>query len=166
MTVDVKNFYLNTPMRKYEHLQMHMSDIPDDVQKQYKPNDKDTTNRYVHVEIQKGMYGLLQAGWLAQDLLEKRIKQHGYYQSKLTPGLWLHKKWIQFSLIVDDFRVKYTDRQDAEHLHNILTQHYKISMDFTGQKYIDVTLDWDYQQNNTKNMEHIPNIHSLQTPRP
>jgi hypothetical protein len=36
------------------------------------------------------MYGLPQAGILAQELLEKRLNKHDYCQSPLTPGLWWH----------------------------------------------------------------------------
>ena len=32
----------------------------------------------VYVEIRKGMYGIPQAGILAQKLLEKRLKKKGY----------------------------------------------------------------------------------------
>jgi hypothetical protein len=36
------------------------------------------------------MYGLPQAGIIAQQLLEERLAKHGYRQSKTTPGLWKH----------------------------------------------------------------------------
>ena len=42
----------------------------------------------IYVEVTKGIYGLPQAGLLANNLLEKRLNKHGYYQSKLVPGLW------------------------------------------------------------------------------
>ena len=42
----------------------------------------------LYVKIRKGMYGLPQAGILAQNFLEKRLKKKGYYQSMYTPGLW------------------------------------------------------------------------------
>ena len=90
MTMDVKIFYLNTPMTKYEYRCLHMSNILDDVIQRYQLQQKATNNGYINVEIRKGMYGLRQVRQLAQDLLE-RLKQHGYYQSHITPGLWLHK---------------------------------------------------------------------------
>jgi len=31
MTMDIKDFYLNTPMAWYEYMQLHLSDIPEDV---------------------------------------------------------------------------------------------------------------------------------------
>ena len=31
MTIDVKNFYLNTPMEVYEYMRLKLADLPDDV---------------------------------------------------------------------------------------------------------------------------------------
>ncbi len=45
--------------------------MPDEVIKHYNLTDLATLNRYVFCEIQRGMYGLLQAGIIAQQLLEK-----------------------------------------------------------------------------------------------
>ena len=45
---------------------------------------------WVYVEIRKGMYSLLQAGLLAQELLEKKLAASDYIQNKLTLGLWKH----------------------------------------------------------------------------
>ena len=71
----------------------------------------------VYIEIRKGMYGLRQAGILANKLLVKRLETFGYYPVEFTPGLWRHK-WrpIIFSLVVDDFGVKYTGKEHADHL--------------------------------------------------
>ena len=68
------------------------------------------------------MYGLPQVGLLAQKLLKKRLAKHGYKQSDVTPGLCTHK-WrpIYFSLVVDDFGVKYVDEEHAAHLVSALT---------------------------------------------
>jgi hypothetical protein len=63
------------------------------------------------------MYGLPQAGIIAQELLAKRLKEHGYSQSKTTPGLWKYE-WhpVWFSLVVDNFGVKYIGKEHAQHL--------------------------------------------------
>ena len=42
---------------------------------------------YVYIEVWKGMYGLPQAGILAQELLEQCLAKEGYLQSKTCPGL-------------------------------------------------------------------------------
>jgi hypothetical protein len=49
-----------------------------------------------------------------------------------------------FTLVVNDFRVKYIGKEHAMHLISILKQDYKISEDWTGSKYIGITFDWDY----------------------
>ena len=93
------------------------------------------------------MYGLPQAGRLANKLLEKRLNKEGYYQSKLVPGLWKHKtRAIQFTLVVDDFGVKYERKRDAQHLMETLKRYYPVSEDWKGNRYIGITLNWDYQK--------------------
>ena len=71
MTLDVKNFYLNTPMVRYEYVRIKIEDIPEEIIVEYNLREKVTSDGYVYIEIQKGMYGLPQAGILAQELLEK-----------------------------------------------------------------------------------------------
>ncbi|KAL7474558.1 hypothetical protein ACHAW6_000533, partial [Cyclotella cf. meneghiniana] len=63
---------------------------------------------------------------------------------KLVPGLWTHK-WrpIAFTLVVDNFGVKYVGQEHALHLKSILEEHYTISMDWTSTRYIGLSLDWD-----------------------
>ena len=90
------------------------------------------------------MYGLQQAGVLAQKLLEKRLKNKGYYQLMYTPELRLHE-WrpIQFSFVVDYFGVKYVGEENAKHLVDALEDNYEISQDWEGKKYCGLTLEWD-----------------------
>ena len=146
MTMDISNFYLNTPLTRPEYIRMKLSDIPDEIIRAYNLRAKATPDGSVYIEINKGMYGLPQAGLLANELLEKRLNKQGYYQSKLVPGLWKHKtRDIQFTLVVDDFGVKYTRREDAEHLLKTIEQHYPVTTDWTGTRYIGITLDWDYE---------------------
>jgi hypothetical protein len=78
-------------------------------------------NGWVYIEVRKGMYGLKQAGLLANQLLQTRLEPFGYYPARHTPGLWLHKnRPISFTLVMDDFAVKYIGKQHAEHLRNAL----------------------------------------------
>jgi len=81
---------------------------------------------------------------LANKLLEKRLNRHGTNE---LPGLWRHDtRLIQFTLVVDNFGVKYINKDDAHHLQQVLEEHYKITMDWDGRRYIGITLDWDYKQ--------------------
>ena len=105
------------------------------------------------------MYSLPQAGILAQELLEQRLNKHGYHQSPTTPGLWQHDyRPISFTLCVDDFSIKYIGREHAEHLVSILSKHYKCSQDWAGQRYLGMTIDWDYtgQAVHVSMLDYIP----------
>eukprot|EP00957_Ditylum_brightwellii_P096212 7329085-Ditylum_brightwellii.AAC.1 len=59
---------------------------------------------YVYMEIRKGMYDLPQAGKIANNLLKKQLKPHGYHELEYKPGLWKYCDCpITFMLVVDDF---------------------------------------------------------------
>ena len=106
-TVDIKNFYLMTPLPRHEFLRLKLADMPDNVIEHYELNKIATADGSIYVRVKRGMYGLPQAGLLAQELLEKRLGEDGYYQSNFTPGLCLYEsRPISFSLCVDDFGVK------------------------------------------------------------
>jgi hypothetical protein len=99
------------------------------------------------MEIQKGMYGLPQAGILANKLLEKRLAVHGYAPLPHTHGLWQHKtRPVQFSLVVDDFGVKYVGKEHADHLFQTLLKYYPTSVDWEGKLYCGISLAWDYDK--------------------
>ena len=49
-----------------------------------------------------------------------------------------------FTLVVDDFGVRYSTRQDADKLLSVLSQKYRVKADWTGCRYIGLTLAWDY----------------------
>ncbi|KAL7476354.1 hypothetical protein ACHAW6_002224, partial [Cyclotella cf. meneghiniana] len=74
-----------------------------------------------------------------------RLDADGYYQCQFTPGLWRHK-WrpITFSLVVDDFGVKTIGLSHAKHLKTTLQKYYKISVDWTGNLFCGISLQWDY----------------------
>ena len=59
---------------------------------------------------------------------------------------WRHN-WrpISFTLVVDDFGVKYINKADVEHLMSVLKEDYEIDTDWEGTRYLGLTLDWDYQ---------------------
>ena len=69
MCIDLKDFYLGTPMNWYEYLWIKMSDIPQDIIDQYGLTEK-AVNGKVLVEIRKGMYGLKQARCISNDRLK------------------------------------------------------------------------------------------------
>jgi hypothetical protein len=103
-------------------------------------------DRKLYIEIQKGMYGLPQAGILTNELLQSNLAKDGYRPMQHTHGLWKHDtRPISFMLEVDDFGVKYVGREHAEHLLECIKKNYNISSDWKGSAYCGLTLDWDYK---------------------
>eukprot|EP00957_Ditylum_brightwellii_P008270 625627-Ditylum_brightwellii.AAC.1 len=77
------------PMKEYEHMNIPIELIPDKIIEQY--NLKAIAhNNNIYIKIQKGMYGILQAGHIAHDQLVKHLQKYGYSLCKLTPDLWKH----------------------------------------------------------------------------
>ncbi len=134
MTMDINDFYLNTPMARYEYMRLRIADMPDNAIEHYNLRDKATPDGYIYCGIQKGMYGLPQAGIIAQQLFKERLQKHGYRQSQTTPGLWKHDtRPISFSLVIVDFGVKYVNKENAQHLLDTVWHYYKYSCDQKGE---------------------------------
>ena len=146
MTIDIGNFYTNTPMDRYKYMRIHISKIPPEIIDEYNQLPK-VCDGYVYFCIKKAIYGLKQSDTLAAKMLVKILNKRGYYQAKHTKGLWLHKtKNISFTLVVNNFGVKYICREDAEELVSILEETYPCKCDWSGKQYIGVHLKWDYKR--------------------
>jgi hypothetical protein len=147
MTIDVKDFYLNTarmPEKDFAYMKMPMNVIPDDIKTKYEL-EKLEHNGAAYIEVSKGIYGLPQAGKLANEQLIRHLQPFGYAPVKFTPGLWKHEtRNIQFLLVVDDFGVKFNNAADAKHLINALETAYQLTTDWEGEKYCGLKLKWNY----------------------
>eukprot|EP00804_Cyclotella_cryptica_P009376 CCRYP_018078-RH/>CCRYP_018078-RH protein AED:0.35 eAED:0.35 QI:0/0/0/1/0/0/2/0/435 len=133
--MDISNFYLMTPLPRPEYLRLKLSDIPTEIIREYRLDLLAEPDGTIYVLVRLGMYGLPQAGLLANELLEKRLNAHGYHQSKLVPGLWKHI-WrpIQFTLVVDDFGIKYVGDEHPQHLLTVLQEHYSVNWDYDKRR--------------------------------
>lgn len=149
LTGDLKDFYLQTarmPQKDYAYMIVPINIIPDDIIAQYNVlqlahNDK------VYIEVSKGIYGLPQAGKLANEQLQRHLSPFGYTPCPHTAGLWRHStRNISFLLVVDDFAIKYTDTTDVTHLLDALQTEYKMSTDWTATRYCGLIIKWDYEQ--------------------
>ena len=49
-----------------------------------------------------------------------------------------------FSLIVDEFGVKYVGKRHADHLASVLRKYHDITIDWEGEKYTGIDLKWNY----------------------
>ncbi len=100
---------------------------------------------WVYVEICKGVYGLPQAGILANKLLEKRLAIRGCYQCQHMPGLWRHM-WrdITFCLVINNFGTKTTSMADMKHLVSLLQEHYSVTVNWIGSLLCGAKPTWYY----------------------
>jgi hypothetical protein len=80
------------------------------------------------------MYGLPQAGIIAQELLEEGLKKAGYSQSKLTQGYWKHE-WrpISSMLVVDDCGIKYI-KKTRHASHQGSKEHSEVKEDWESKR--------------------------------
>jgi hypothetical protein len=136
--VNIKNFYLGTPMKYFQYIHVLAKMIPQEVWDDpcYTPHV--AANGFVYLEIRRCMYGLKEAGIIAFEL-----SPHGYKPAPFPPGLWHHKsKPTTFTLCIDNFGIKYFSKRDALHLVAALQEDYEITTDWTGLLYCGLTLDW------------------------
>ena len=63
-TVDLKDFYLNTPMERPKYMRMKLAKLLKDFVRLYKIHDLVNAHGFVSIKIQKSMHGLPQAGIL------------------------------------------------------------------------------------------------------
>jgi hypothetical protein len=102
---------------------------------------------WVHLEMRRAVWGLPQAGILANKRLRQKLAPFGYSECVDTPGLWIHQtRPISFTLIVDNFGVKYVSQVDVDHLIASVRSTYTLTEDWSGDLYCGITLDWDYQK--------------------
>jgi hypothetical protein len=71
MMMEIKNYYLGTPLPRFEYMKMPLSRFHEEIVQKYNLTSL-AVDGWVYVEIRKGMYGLKQAGLLANQLLQTR----------------------------------------------------------------------------------------------
>jgi hypothetical protein len=144
MTCDITDYYLGTPMERPEYMRMTKKQISDTIRAEYDLTTYADENGVTHFAILQGMYGLPQAGLLAQKRLVKHLAEHDYHQSEIIPCLFRHAhNDVTFCLVVDDFGVKYKAISGRDHLLDTLRLLYKITVDEQGTQYLGMTIHHD-----------------------
>ena len=169
MTIDIKDFFLQSFLEEPECLRIHKKYFFPDICEKYNINSLIAPDNYVYCKIIRGVYGLKQAAKLARDKLVDHLKPYGYYPDKYAQNIWKHKtRPTKFCLCVDDFGIKYNTEEDAEHLINALKTAYEITIDKEGTDFCGLKLHWNYQngyvdinmpgyvQKALKKLEHNP----------
>jgi len=73
---DVGNFYLATPLDRFEYMRIKAELVPEEFKQQYKLHDK-IYKGFIYMEIRRGCYGLPQSGILANKLLKNAWQNMG-----------------------------------------------------------------------------------------
>lgn len=140
-TIDIKYFFYGTPMKDFEYGHLPLNLLPDEIIQQYNLLDI-AQNDKVYFEIRKRIPGLKQAGIIAHERLSKYLNKFGYKECQYTPSLWKHESLpISFMLVVDDLRVKFVNKNLAQHLIETLQKLYLITVDWSGTKYLGLDID-------------------------
>jgi hypothetical protein len=134
MVINLKNFYLETPMTEYEYMRIRVGNLPPGIIEEYNLQDK-IHHGAVYVEIRKGMYGLPQAGILANCV----TSLHPHARYVLPPTKPRHK-------VQPPFGVQYTNKAHCQHLIDCLDSLYELTVEWQDTKYLGLTLAWDYRR--------------------
>ena len=138
--------YLMSLLLEAKYVRFRYDLIPPRIVKHYNL-DPLTVDGYVYARINQAWYGLKQGGKIAHNDLVQHLRKHGYVRAGKTDGLFTHiTRNISFTLVVDDFGIKYTNEADVHHLIKIMNEKYTFKVDFDAKQYIGIHLAWDYDK--------------------
>ena len=132
-------------MAKHEYYNIDLSLIPQHFIDKYNLIDKQI-NVFLYIRAEMGIYCLVQAGITAHTELKEHLQPFGYEPVPITSGLWRHNKnGINFTLVFDNYWIKYHWKEEALHVIHALKEKYEITQDWTGSLYSGTTLNWEYK---------------------
>lgn len=155
-SIDIVDFYLNTPLDTPEFVVIRKNQIPNSTWNKYNLENL-AHNNCVMARLDKTIPGLPQSGILAQQALVAHLSQHEYTLHAGCEITHATRK-IQATLVVDDFGIKYTNEDDLTHLIDTLQLKYAITIDRTGSQYVGLTLDWTYDGPDRKVQLSMPHV--------
>jgi hypothetical protein len=89
------------------------------------------------------------------------------YPNQMHPCSWTHDTWlITFTLVTDDFGIKYVRQQHANHLINSVKAMYNLSLDWTSLLYCGLRLAWGYHKRTAGAGYIEAALHKFQHPPP
>lgn len=154
MTMDVADMYLHSrlPDDQFEYMALNLDEIPQEIIDEYKITDFITSgDTKVYVEVMGCLYGMKQAGYIANKEIVEHLSNNGYTQAPNTPCLFRHHTDdIEFTLITDDFGVRYGNKVAADKLLEVMSRKYTMTHDWSGIKYAGFDILNDYDPRNKR----------------
>ena len=145
MSIDISSFYIQNDLPDYQYICFHISIIPQEIIDEYNLSTIMEEDGCCYAEIRKTMYSLKEAGYLSNMELKQILAKEGYVPSKFTPRLSTHKTRdiSLFLLLVNDFRVSFTNKADVKHLTKVIEARYLITCNWGPDFYLGMTMKWD-----------------------
>jgi hypothetical protein len=142
MTLDIKDFYLMTPLPRLEYIRVPLRFLSPLIL------DKHNLHTYIHnnsnlMEVNKSMYGFPHAGRIVQDVLIERLAKHGYHQTGTTCIFRHVTNGVAFTLVVDDFGVKFKETAAADDLVRCLQLYHTLTIKKNATKFLGLTIAVD-----------------------
>ena len=145
--IDLVDFYLQSPMETPAYISVPLKDIPKSIVEAYDLHKK-SNNGKVYFKVVMTMYGHPVSGLLSNKHLFKTIKDAGYYEDSLVPCLLKHvTKPTIGVIVVDDIGLKVRSKEDVLHLVEAIEKVWKVKINWKGDKYVGMDLEWDYNPN-------------------
>ena len=148
MTMDITDMYLHSelPADQWEYMVINLQDIPQEIISEFNLRDFVAPGESkVYLEVVKALYGMKQAGYIANIDVVKHLTNHGYTSQMSTPCLFRHHTDdVEFTLVTDDFGVRYGNKAAADNLLAAMSSKYPMTHDWSGKKYAGFDLLFDY----------------------
>ena len=143
MTADISDFYLGSPLSRPEYMRLTRDQVPATTQARY-GDAIIWVNDSTMVQINNGIYGLPQSGFLSKQKLVALLARNGYHLTPTMECLFRRESLnIAFALVVDDFAIKYADRAAADHLLATIRQEYRVEPDWEGSLFLGMSIAFD-----------------------
>jgi hypothetical protein len=109
MCLDIKKIYLTAALEHFEYMKVPLALFPVWTIEQYNLQNL-ALDGSVYIKMRCAVWGLPQAGILANKQLHRKLAPFGYHKSANTLGLWRHEsRPLTFTLIVNDFGIKFVN---------------------------------------------------------
>ena len=147
-SVDLTDYYLGTPNPNPPFLKIFVDEYPPEVLSRlrlspFTKTDRRTGRPYCLFRADKTIYGLKESGKLSNDRLVSLLTTYGFVETS-TPCLFRHPtRSIAFILVVDDFGVKYQNRDDFDYLIQCLSTLYQVKAHPIAHTFLGFRLSHD-----------------------
>ena len=144
-TIDIVDFYLMHPLDRPEYVKIAANKIPQNILNRYHLHQFVDPKDFIYFKCNRTLWGLPQAGLISNKSLVKVLTNAGYVECPHTLGLMTHNtRSTAFSLVVDDFGIKYLHQDDLDHLEStIRNAGYDLRINVKGDKYLGYKITHD-----------------------